>query len=281
MYRHNFHTHTSFCDGSSAPRDYVLSALDAGLQSLGFSGHAPVPFPNGFAITGHESLVEYCAEVNKLKIEFGGQINIFLGLEADFIPGLTKDFDVLKAEYGLDYIIGSVHLVVNGNGSHWFIDGPDRDIWKKGLENDFGGDIKKAVTTYYHQINTMVESQKPDVIGHLDKIKMHNRNVYFREDEKWYTSLLTETLEIIKATGSIVEVNTRGRYKKRTEDLFPGQQILSEMHKMGIPACINSDAHKPGDVALLLDEAEVALQQAGYREVFIFSDDGWKAISLS
>lgn len=281
MYRHNFHTHTSFCDGSSAPREYVLSAIKSGLKSLGFSGHAPVPFENGFAISGHDSLLEYCEEINKLKFEFRNEINIFLALEADYIPGVSEDFCALKSNYGLDYIIGSVHLVTSDKGSRWFIDGPNREVWKKGLETDFGGNIRKAVTAYYRQIIEMVETQKPDVIGHLDKIKMHNRNEYFMEDERWYTDLISKTLEAIKASGCIVEVNTRGLYKKRSEDLFPGRKVMAEMNQMNIPVCINTDAHKPTDIALLLDEAADAVKHAGYGEAYIFDDSGWKGSPLN
>jgi histidinol-phosphatase (PHP family) len=78
-----------------------------------------------------------------------------------------------------------------------------------------------------------------------------------------------------------VEVNTRGLYKKRSKDFFPGTAILKEMYKMDIPVCINSDAHKPGDTALLLEEAANAVLDAAYEEVYIFSVDGWKSIPLN
>ena len=67
----------------------------------------------------------------------------------------------------------------------WFIDGPDKN-YVIGIENIFNNDIKKAVTNYYRQIQEMVITQKPDIIGHLDKIKMNNKARFFSEDEKWY-----------------------------------------------------------------------------------------------
>lgn len=280
MFRHNFHTHTHYCDGSSAPEEYLRAALDADLLSLGFSGHAPVAFENRFAIPDHERLAEYVAEIRKLKEEYAGQINLFLALEADYIPGVTTPFEDFNRDYGLDYIIGSVHMVRNGHGEFWFIDGPDHHVWEKGLEKDFGNDIRKAVTTYYRQMNEMIELQQPDIAGHLDKIKMHNQGRYFEESEDWYRSLVSESLELIRSRGCIVEVNTRGLYKKRSNALFPGPEILKEMHSMNIPVTISSDAHDPREIVMGYDVAENTLLECGYKEAMVFNGITWEASSL-
>lgn len=280
LFKHNFHTHTAYCDGSSKPEEYVLEAIRTGLESIGFSGHAPVSFENNFAIKDFESLTAYCDDINRLKEKHRKEINILLAVEADFIPGLTMDFSVFKKRWGLDYIIGSVHLVKNAEDRLWFIDGPDRNTWLRGLKIDYQGDIKKAVTSYYHQVNKMIESQKPDVVGHLDKIKMHNRREFFQEDEKWYISLLQESLKLIKECGCIVEVNTRGLYKKRSDSLFPGMNVIKEMQKLNIPVTISTDAHKPEEVGLLLDETALSLLGAGYAEAYIYTQKGWEGIPL-
>jgi histidinol-phosphatase (PHP family) len=280
LFKHNFHTHTSYCDGSSKPEQYVLEAIKAGLDSIGFSGHAPVPFENNYAIEDIQTLSAYCDDINGLKEKYKDEINILLALEADFIPGITMEFSVFRKQFSLDYIIGSVHLVKNAEGELWFIDGSDRNTWLRGFENGYRGDIKKAVKNYYQQVNEMVTSQNPDVVGHLDKVKMHNRGEFFREDEGWYISLLSETLELIKEGGCIVEVNTRGLYKKRSDSLFPGAMALREMRKLNIPVTISSDAHKPVEVALMLDETASALLEKGYKEAYIYTGKAWEGIPL-
>ncbi len=281
MFKHNFHTHTHYCDGSSAPEDYVLVAIESGLESIGFSGHAPVPFENNFAIKDIDSLKAYVQEIRKLQDKYQDEINIFLGLEADFIPGITMDFKNFRDDFELDYIIGSVHLVKNHNNDLWFIDGPDSRVWQSGLDRFFQNDIRKAVSGYYNQLNAMIETQKPDVIGHLDKIKMHNHGKYFSEGEGWYIQLFKETLNLLKQSGSIVEVNTRGLYKKRSDSFFPGLSILREMNKMDIPITISADAHKPEEVNLWIDQASKAMTEIGYREAKIFIKDGWESIPLN
>lgn len=281
LFKHNFHTHTAYCDGTSSPEDYVRAAMQAGLESIGFSGHAPVPFENHFAIPDINSLQAYTIEIQELKRKYKGKINVFLALETDYIPGITLDNKRFTENFELDYIIGSVHFVKNENGDLWFIDGPDRSVWQYGLTKYFNGNIHEAVSAYYRQINMMVETQRPEVIGHFDKITMHNHGDYFGEEEPWYSRLVKETLEIVKDNGGIVEVNTRGLYKKRSDSLFPGQKILEEMKTMDIPVTISSDAHKPEEVSLLFDEAAKTLIETGYLEIYIYNEGEWKSIPLA
>jgi len=153
-------------------------------------------------------------------------------------------FEKFRKTCELDYIIGSVHLVNSGNGL-WFIDGQESDVYDEGLNSFFGGNIRVAVTSYYQQIMTMVIMEKPEIVGHLDKVKMYNRDRYFSEDEPWYRDLVAKTLKTIQSTGCIVEVNTRGLYKNRSETLFPGKDILQKLYDMNIPVTVSSDAHKP------------------------------------
>lgn len=280
VFRHNFHTHTSYCDGSSSPEAYVKAALDAGLLSMGFSGHAPVPMENGFAIRDDKALKEYFSDIVSLREAYRKDIAIYLGLEVDYIPGITRPFGSFRENWPLDYIIGSVHLVRNPENKLWFIDGPDRSLWIDGLVIDYKGDVKKAVGDYYHQLCEMVEQQRPDIVGHLDKVKMHNHGAYFSEDEPWYKDLVMACLHSVLKTGCIVEVNTRGIYKKRSESLFPAPWILKEMKQMGIAVTISSDAHKPEEIAMLLDVGSSALQAAGYSEAYVFTSNGWQAEAL-
>lgn len=277
MFKHNFHTHTTYSDGKAEPEAYIRAAIAAGMKSLGFSEHAPLPFENSFAVQDAFQLGQYVEEIQELKDEYSGKLNIFVALEADYIPGASLGFDHLKREYGLDYIIGSVHLVNDKVGRMWFIDGPDREIWKKGLEAIFDNDIRAAVTAYYEQVMNMISSQKPEVIGHLDKILMHNKNEFMNEEEDWYRELLMQCLEVARDHDSIIEINTRGLYKKRYHTFFPGPWVIQKMHEMNIPVTLSTDAHLPEDVNKLLGEAETAVRRAGYKELWIMKENGWSA----
>lgn len=273
----NLHTHTNYCDGKEYPEKYVRQAIELGFQSLGFSGHAPLPFENNFSIPENE-LHFYAVDIRDLQEKYKDQIEIYLALEYDYIPEMLDDFSVFAEQIDLDYVIGSVHLVRNlDNSGLWFIDGSKQEIYDEGLKNIFGNDIRKAVKAFYHQTNQMIESQKPEIIGHLDKIKMHNKNRFFTEDEPWYIRLIDETLELAKSNDCIVEVNTRGVYKKRCDSFFPGPEVLKKMKNLKIPVTISSDAHAPGDLATLLPEAIEQLKAIGYEEIMTLKNGLWIA----
>jgi histidinol-phosphatase (PHP family) len=281
----NLHTHTRFSDGSSDPEDYVKEAIKQGFDTLGFSDHSPVPFENTFAI-GDADFDSYIQAILQLKNTYSFMsaspgLRILLSLEIDYIPGVTLPFHHYRKNHHFDYLIGSVHLVKNeASEKLWFIDGPDISIYDNGLKEIFSGDSKKAVSCYYRQLQDMIVTQKPDIIGHMDKIKMYNRDRYFSEKDAWYVTLVEETLEMAAKAGCVIEVNTRGIYKKRSETLFPGPEILKKIHLMNIPVTITSDAHKPHELSLYFEEARNILIYLGFRATVLKTSTGWKEIPL-
>ncbi len=277
----NFHTHTNFCDGSSDPEDYVKAAIDKGFDSLGFSSHSPLPFENRFAITDNERLELYAGKIKSLKTKYSDRIKIFLGLEIDFIPGLSQSFDFFKKLAGLEFVIGGVHLIKKADQKDlWFTDGPMQETYDRGMRMLFGNDTRTAVTAYWQQVREMISTQKPDVVAHLDKIKMHNKNRFFTEDEKWYQDQLDETLDLIAETGTIVEVNTRGIYKGRSDELFPGVQALKKILTKKIPVTLSSDAHRPDELSGHFEETIEIMKAIGFEELMAFNGKSWTPVKM-
>ena len=126
----------------------------------------------------------------------------------------------------------------------------------------------------------MIENEQFDIIAHFDKIKMHNRDRYFHEDEPWYRKLALETLDLIREKGLIMEINTRGIYKKRYNGFYPSPWLMEEACKMGVPAIISADAHHFSEITLEFEAAEEALKSAGYRSVVNFKDGQWFDVPL-
>ncbi len=271
----NYHTHSRFSDGSAEPEEYIKEAIRQGFTTLGFSEHSVLPFENTFALqAGTENT--YIAEIHRLQKVYKDQLEILIALEADFIPGFSSGFSGLKSSLRLDYIIGSVHLVKNNHPDNlWFIDGPKRETYDNGLNELFDGDIRKGVTAYWHQINRMLEEETFDIIGHLDKIKMHNQDRWFSEEEPWYTRLVNETIVLIAETNVIVEVNTRGIYKGRSKSLFPGEYILRRLNDLKIPVTLSSDAHQPPEISSHFMEAFAILKNCGFRTIHVISNGQW------
>jgi len=296
MQNFNLHTHSIYSDGKSQPREIVEEAVRQGLTTLGFSEHSPLPFDNNFSVKSADML-RYVAEIAQLKEEFKDKIDLYCALEADYLTDVSEPFAVTKEKYHLDYLIGGVHLVVNpafrqaqrsslakdpepvegptiSADEIWFIDGPKWEVYDEGLQKFFDGDIRRAVRRFFEQSNEMIENEPFDIIAHFDKIKMHNRDRYFHEDEPWYRKLALETLDLIREKGLVMEINTRGIYKKRYNGFYPSPWLMEEACKMGVPAIISADAHHFSEITLEFDHAEEALKRAGYRSVVNFKD-GW------
>jgi histidinol-phosphatase (PHP family) len=275
----NFHTHTTFCDGKAIPEAYVIEAIKNRMTSLGFTCHTPLPFKNDYSIKEYE-IEKYVETIRGLQKKYRESINIFLGAEYDYVPGMSDDFSALKNRMNPDFFISSVHLVQNKtNGKLWFIDGPESN-YINGLKSVFNEDIRHAVTSYFEQVALMISSQKPDIAGHIDKVKMHNRDRFFSEDEKWYSDLVNLVLDAAERSGSIIEVNTRGIYKKRCDSLYPDINVLKEIFIRKIPVTISSDAHLPEELILYYPETYLILKDLGFKSLKCFSGNKWKDVPI-
>lgn len=267
----NFHTHTKWCDGKSTVEEFLIEALQSGFCQLGFSSHAPLLFQTNWALMNDFKAMEYVRDVRYTSEKYN-QIQVLCGLEADFLPGKTRRFNETMDMFGLDYIIGAVHLVdIPGMDEPFFIDGARKDFvayMSKYLKNDG----KKACMLYYEQMMRMVEAETFHIIAHLDKIKMNNANEYFREDEHWYQDTIMELLKLIKQKGIIIEINTRGLYRGKTDDFFPSRWIINEAARMEIPLLVQTDAHKTDELTRGMAEAFKFLHSIGYSKRFQWNE---------
>ncbi|MDP4209028.1 MAG: histidinol-phosphatase [Bacteroidota bacterium] len=272
----NYHTHTNFCDGMSHPVHYVEEAIKQNVKILGFSGHAPLPFHCNWTIN-EKKYGEYLNTIQFLKEQFAPQIEICCGLEIDYIPELWNEIhDAIRPET-LDYFIGSIHFIDSyENGARWSIDGSHAEF-QKGWKTIFHRDSHAVIRKYFDYIRRMVTEMKPPVIGHLDKIKMqYSHNCFIPETDPIYRKELMDTLEVIAASDCIVEVNSRGVYKRNEPELYPSFWVLTEMARMNIPVTISSDAHRPREIVSLYKDTALKLKEAGFKHTRYYSKGVWK-----
>ena len=274
-----YHTHNFYCDGKNTIEEMVQSAVNEDISHIGISSHAPIKKFNKWSIS-YEQLTRYSAEIDKIREHFSKEINVFKSLEIDFIPNLSYSFNHFKELLGLDFTIGSIHLVLNkANNKLWFIDG-DKNECQKNFNSIFSGNIKEAITSYYNQIREMIETQKPDIIGHLDKVVMNTAGAFFNETEEWYQKEIKKTLEVIKENNTIIEINTRGLYKNKWQTSFPSPNILKISNKLDIPIVISSDAHSITELTGAYNIALNIALEAGYKHQMIFNKGKWTKTKL-
>ena len=113
----NFHTHTARCNhAGGTDREYVESAIRAGVKVLGFSDHSPYWFPNGYYSTHRmkpDEIEGYVNSVLSLKEEYKNDIKIHLGFEAEYYPLYFDKMLELIKPYPYEYLILGQHFLRN------------------------------------------------------------------------------------------------------------------------------------------------------------------------
>lgn len=143
--KYNYHTHTTLCNHAKGENEeYVLAAIEAGFDEIGFADHSAWDFRNfrsGMRMTA-EQLPLYCESINALREKYKDKISIKLGLECEYFP---KYFPWLREkidEYGIDFIILGHHFSVDEPGSNY-----NGNLTEKKQLYTFRDDIVEAMDT--------------------------------------------------------------------------------------------------------------------------------------
>jgi histidinol-phosphatase (PHP family) len=274
MERSSIHTHTSFCDGTGSVEDFCRAAFEKGFVSLGFSAHAPAAKKTGVTTNWHlpeEKLEEYLDTVRAAKRRWAGKLDVYLGLEVDYISGIMGPADKDYRKMGLDYIIGSAHYITPPNALPFTVDGPADEL-EAGLNKGFGGDREGLVNAYWDAVEEMINSGGFDVLGHPDLIKKNNAGEkLFSPSAAFYQKRLRRIAALAGHSGLVAEINTGGMNRQKTPDPYPSLPLLRLFFENNVPMTINSDAHRPEDLHGHYPDAVRALLDAGYTEAVLFA----------
>lgn len=278
----NFHTHTNFCDGKNTAEEMVLAAIEKGFTSLGFSSHCmhPLdpefyrPFDNVWHIPA-ENVKKYVEEIRRLKEKYAGQLQIFLGFEADYFEseeyGRAIPSKASYKELSPDYLIGAVHFVVTDKG--FYTVDHHAEVIKENLiklysKADGTIDGRAAVCDYFETERQMLAKGNFDILAHPDLLRKRNDQLkIFDENESWYKDELKATAKSIASAGVITEINTGAIARGAMDDTYPSQYFLELLHERGVPVCINSDAHTTDGLDCAFDRAAALAKKKGYTEL--------------
>lgn len=260
----NYHTHCYYCDGIKSPREYVLEAIKRGFSSLGFSSHAPLEGQDDWTMKP-ERLSDYLKEIDNLKQEFKDEINIHLGMEIDYLPSENR-FEKYKG-CNLDYSIGAVHMLWSDKHCKYYSVDSTLDECSFQI-TDVYGSAEGYVREFYKTVRDLIKQGGFQILAHFDLIKKFNRGeMFFTEEEAWYREEVLKTLDILKKTDIILEVNTGAVAKGYREVPYPSLWILEECKKRDIKICLNSDVHSPEKIEYFFDEALDLIKNSGYTEL--------------
>ncbi len=251
------------------------------MAAMGFSDHAPVPFDTEWTIPV-ERLNQYRAEISRLKTAYSGRLELYAGLEMDYLPEddviAFQNLRVLAG--GWDYLIGSMHyLGREPNGEYWSVD-VNRESFERGLTTIYGGDIRRACDAYYATMRDLARDGRFDVVGHLDYTKRFNdRGRYYDDESLWYRRMMDETLRVIAARDLILEVNAGG-WRAPCRSAYPAPWILRRACELGVRVTLSADAHRPELVVADMGRLSERVRAAGYRSVTRLLDGKWRQVDL-
>lgn len=247
----DYHMHTPLCGHAvGMPSQYADHAVKAGLKEIGFSDHAPLVSHADPKITmNFEQLPFYHAMIEDVKKKYGKNLNVLVGIEADFLPGHEAKTKAILDSYPYDYVIGSVHFI----GQWGFDDPKERELWDK---HDVNG-----VYRYYHELlRKSAECGLFDYMAHVDLVKKFGHRP---SDDM--TQEVEKTARVFKETGMVIEINTSG-LRKPVKEIYPSLEYLKIYQKAGVPLTFGSDAHDPKDVGRDFDKGLKLAKAAGYKE---------------
>lgn len=260
----NFHTHSTFCDGSDTPEQMVQAAIEKGFSALGFSGHGYLDFDQSYCMTDTKA---YMAEINRLKEAYKDKIQIYLGIEEDMLYTVAN-----REEF--DYIIGSLHYVFV-NGTPYALD-ISNDKFLAAL-NEFGGDILALAENYYSQFCYYIKQRKPDIIGHFDVLTKYDEkfDYGFATNQK-YIKLAKKYIKKAARAGSFFEVNTGAIARGWRTMPYPAEELLFEIKKQCGRVVLNSDCHKKENLDCHFTEAKKWLKDIGFDGIYYLNHGEWQ-----
>ena len=256
----SLHTHSLFDDGKSSLEEMVLSAIRHDLGAMGFSGHSPMPDPQGWTVQ-LEDLPRYRAEIMGLKEKYRDQIPLYYGIELDLVSNIPID------EY--EYVIGSVHHIPWDGG--WVSVDDSVAVTRNNVQNLFRGDSDAYAVEYYKQVERIADYPQVKICGHFDQLTKFNEiEPLVNTDTIVYQRAADRAMEAVAAAGKVFEINTGAISRGYRITPSPPLHMLKQMRRMGAKITITADAHHADAIACGYDDALERAKYAGFREIWLF-----------
>jgi histidinol-phosphatase (PHP family) len=239
----NYHTHTYRCQHASGDvDDYCVAAVQYGLEVLGMSDHTALPDNRWPRVRmAFTELEDYLAAVDRAIIEHP-DLTILKGVESEFSEDYVAYFeDGLFGKYAIDYMVG---------GTHYF---PCGD---RGWQGAYGGTgTLQGLRAYTDHFIKSMRSGLFAFMAHPDLFG----NSYL----EWDANTDRASHDICAAAAELgvpLEINGYGLRKRtvstKTGDrpMYPWLPFWEIAAGYDVRVVVNSDAHRPQDVAAGLDE---------------------------
>jgi histidinol-phosphatase (PHP family) len=262
----DYHLHLRPDDGGTAferyftaenVERYLTAARERGIEELGVSEHV-YRFTAALELWRHPLWLENAVDDLDAYCEFVRATPLRLGIECDYIPGAEERTAELLAARDLDYVVGSVHFVGEGDAA---VDHEGFDVW------DGASGPEEVWRRYFDAFAACARSGLFDILAHPDLVKVWGRGRPLPEmDLRGYYE---PAVEAILAGGAAVEISTAG-LRKPVGELYPAPQFAALCAEAGVPFALSSDAHLPEQVGFGYERAVELLDSIGVGEICVF-----------
>lgn len=275
--RTNYHSHCSFCDGKAPMEEFIKEAIRQGFSAYGISSHAPLPFATAWTLDRNR-VNDYLDEIKRMKRLYGDRIEIYAGMEIDYLDETSNPASPFFQQLPLDYRIGSVHVMRDDYGTYVDID-TRPEVLVERLREHFGNDLERLVRNYFAKLMRMVEAGGFDIVGHADKLYMNaERCQPGITSTPWYKEIIREYFGRIARKGLMVEINTK---KFESTGCFsPSIEHFPLLKELNIPVVVDSDAHRPENINSGRDEALRVLKKAGFTHIMELHGGSWQQVPI-
>ena len=255
-----------FCSHSSDSLEEMLRAyIDKGYEWVGITEHiprvsarflAPEEIEEGHTVDSlFERFTDYFSVARKLQSKYQGSIRILVGFETESYTGYAAHVENLRGRFQPDYIVGSAHNV--------------RDIGIDDTPKQYAdaaeavGGIDELFCEYFDQQYELIEALKPEVVGHFDLIRMHDKDYSGRLEKPRIREKIQRNLKKIKELGSILDFNVRA-FEKGGAEPYVSRSILEMALDLGVPCVPGDDSHGVAGVGLHIEKGIEILEQYGF-----------------
>lgn len=230
---YNYHTHTALCNHAEGEmHEYVENAIAGGLQTLGFSDHAPYLFPDGtqsYYRMRTEEIFAYAESVRALAKAYAKDIRILCGFELEYYPDLHADEMAFLKQVHPDYILLGQHFLGN----------EEVNVFRPPQRTD------QLLADYVTQALEGLATGDFDYIAHPDLPGYAYSDAAI---EREYRRLC----EGAKKLHIPLELNLLGIRSKRC---YPGRRLFEIAGQAGNDIVFGTDAHSPKDTCDPVSEA--------------------------
>ena len=231
LLKYNYHTHTYRCGHAKGnDEDYVIHAIECGYKVLGFSDHVMLKGYSQPGIRGnYDQLDDYVSSINQLKGKYANQIEIHVGMEAEYYPTMVDYYRELLKSGKIEYLI---------LGQHCFFNEKNEFQWYLGLDN--------KIQRIKHYVHDLIEGMATGLFTYVAHPDFFIR--LFKEYDPIIDKFSREICEASIKYNVPLEMNVSGvqpRLLNENNLHFPNEHFWKIAGELGVKTVIGVDAHNP------------------------------------